>query len=148
VRAWPRKLIRFSVHAPRAENSYVLAECGLSLRARIKRADIGSKNPTFSDLNSQRARFEEEHAADRTRISDVRRFQPPGDFKNRRQQRGSERGVHLRGHLIWPNLSLRTVRSSLANGYPCRTYSRAFGNVCCFTLPSQCLAQRVNTNWE
>jgi hypothetical protein len=56
VPPWPRKDIRFSVHAPRAENSYVLAECGLKLRERTKRADIGGRNRThfrFADRNRE-----------------------------------------------------------------------------------------------
>ena len=37
----------FGTWLPRAGFSYVLAECGLGLRMRIKRSEIGSKNPTF-----------------------------------------------------------------------------------------------------
>jgi hypothetical protein len=33
-----------------------------------------------------------------------------------------------------------------AIGYPCHTYSRASGRVCCFTVRSVCPALRANTN--
>ena len=47
-----RKLIRFSAHASRAENSYPLAESGLGQGKRINRSEIGGRNPTFSDPSS------------------------------------------------------------------------------------------------
>jgi hypothetical protein len=42
--------MRFSAHAPRAGFSYVLAECGLELRERIKRPEICGRIRTFSAL--------------------------------------------------------------------------------------------------
>jgi hypothetical protein len=50
---WYRKLIRISADAPRAGFLYVFAECGLRLRDRIKRPEIGGRNRTFFRLSDR-----------------------------------------------------------------------------------------------